>query len=288
MKHYHMYTTVLILSLFLIGCSSDDSPVINEPIEISKEIKSLIYFRGDEKAPTVLINAQAGPSTALDQEIIDFFVDDFNTAGILTVNVHQAQTLTPSIVNDNDITLEQAVNFNAESIETLAKVITYFKDQGRTVYVLGLSFGAFVTQGLIAKKGIDIADKYLIISGRLDMNDVMWQGLAEGKEGYFENGVTPILDSEPLANAKNRNLQRLSSGFGKNRYTKLLNTIEDLSSVTYIYGATDIAVGGLTADEVLFLESKNANILAGDGGHDEPFVGFLEQGLNEAFGIQLQ
>jgi len=34
------------------------------------------------------------------------------------------------------------------------------------------------------------------------------------------------------------------------------------------------------------LESKNATILTGNGGHDEPFEGFYEQGFKEAFGIE--
>ncbi len=278
---------IIFLSIFICSCSNDDDgnrPVIAD--KISQEIKNLMHFKGDEKAPTVLINVQGGPAPVLSEEIVDFLIETFNTTGILTVNAHQAQTLNSNILLGDEMTLDQAVSFNAESVETLYKIIKYFKDEGRTVYVVGSSFGAFIAQELIAKKGINVADKYLIISGRLDMNDAFWQGLAQGRNAEFENGVTPIVDPEPFNNVYNRNEARLFAGIIMNRYTQSFNTIESLSNLTYIYGKTDIDVGSLTAVEVQFLKSKNANILSGNGDHDEPFEGFIEQGFSQAFGIE--
>ena len=294
MKSFNYYrfslksTLIIFFSICLSSCSNDDENE-NPPVtitEISQDIKNLITFRGDEKAPTVLINAQAGPSTELAEDIVDFIVGTFDTTDILTVNVHQAQTLNPSILEGDDITLNQAVNFNNETVETLSQVIHYFKNQGRTVYVVGLSYGAFVTQELIAKEGIEVADKYLIMTGRLDINDIFWQGLAEGRFAFFENGVTPIVNSDPEMDVFGRNEARLFAGIIMNRYTERFNAIESLSNVTYIYGTTDEAVGSLTAEEVTFLQSKNATILSGSGGHDEPFEGFIKQGFSEAFGIE--
>lgn len=286
--HYVTYFILIICfpGLLVLGCNKNDDQPLEPVKEVSQEIRELIYFRGDEKAPTVLINVQSGPSTEFATDFVDLIVSSFNTTGILTVNVHQAQTLNPGIMEGNDITLDQAVSFNTESVETLFKVISYFKAQGRTVYVLGVSFGAFMTQELIAKKGIDVADKYLIMAGRLDMNQDVWQALVEGRYGYFENGVEPIIDAEPHEKVIERNYARISAGLGMNRYTQVLNTIEDLSRVTYAYGATDQAVGSLTTREVEFLESKNAQIIAGNGGHDHVILGLSAQGMNQAFGIQ--
>ncbi len=284
---------IAFLSIITSSCSNDDNepPVKEEEptmviTEISEEIKEFIYFQGDEKAATVLITVPGGPGTAFATDVVDQFSSILSPKQILTVTVHQAQTLDSTIVKGADITLDQAVGFNTESIDMLDKAVTFFKDQGRTVYILGFSFGAFITQDLIAKKGIDSADKYLIITGRLDMNDVIWQGAAEGRNGFFENGVTPLVDEDPDPSVKERNLNRIGAGFLMNRYTQLLDPIEDLSGLTYIYGETDQAVGSLTAEEVTFLQSKNANILSGKGGHDQPFPGFLQQGFDEAFGIE--
>jgi len=83
-----------------------------------------------------------------------------------------------------------------------------------------------------------------------------------------------------------RNIGRIAAALGMNRYTQLLGEIDDLSKVTYVYGANDFFVGRLTNEEVAFLESKNANVITGNGGHVETFDDYLEQGLNEAFGIE--
>ncbi len=295
-RFYFFITTMLSVFLAIVAssCSNDDNqPPIKEEeptvaiTEIAEEIKELIYFQGDEKAPTVLITVPGGPSTAFATEVVDELFPVLDPKQILTVTVHQAQTLDSTIVKGTDITFDQAVGFNTESIDMLGKVTSYFKAQDRTVYIAGFSFGAFVTQDLIAKKGIDSADKYLIITGRLDMNDAIWQGAAEGRSGFFENGVTPIVDADPDPSVKERNLNRIGAGFLMNRYTQLYTTISDLSNLTYIYGETDQAVGSLTDNEVAFLQSKNAHILSGRGGHDEPFVDFYKKGFEEAFGIEL-
>jgi len=278
---------VLFLTIFTFSCSNDDDgdPA---PLGISQEIKDLIYFKGDEDAPVVLINAQGGPDTELSTDEVDFIFENFNTSNLLTVNVHQAQTLNPSLFQGDDITFDQAINFNTESVEMLHKVVKYFKDQGRTVYVLGISFGAFMTQDLIAKKGLDVADKYLIMVGRLNLNDIIWQGFSEGRFGYFENGITPIVEDEIGTDRTLRNLDKLAAGLGMNRYTQLLNPYDDLSKITYVYGETDQAVGRLTGAEIEFLQSKNVNIIVGSGDHDDTIFDFFEQGFNEAFGIELQ
>lgn len=298
MKQYYSIsklTLITLLSILICSCSNDDNePSVKEEeptvaiTELSQDIKDLVYFMGDEKAATVLITVPGGPSTEFATDLVDDFSPILGPKGILTVTVHQAQTLDSTIVKDEDITLDQAIGFNTESIEALDKVTTYFKNQGRTVYILGFSFGAFVTQDLIVKKGIDSADKYLIVSGRLDMNDIIWQGAAEGRNGFFENGVTPIIDADPDPNVKERNLNRIGAGFLMNRYTQLLNTISDLSNLTYIYGEMDQAVGSLTDNEVQFLESKNAQIIDGPGDHTTTLENFIVQGFKDAFGIELR
>lgn len=287
-NYYRLISKLVLITFFtmtIVSCSNDDDkPPANDGI--SQEIKDLIYFNGDEKASAVVITVSGGPSTEIATDLVDYFSAIFNTTNILNVTVHQSQTLNPNILEGDEMTLDQAVSFNALTVEKLYQVVKYFKDEGRTVYIAGISYGAFVTQELIAEKGIDVADKYLIMTGRLDINDVFWQGLAEGRPAEFENGVTPIVGTEPFDNVLNRNEARLFAGLVMNRYTQDFNTIESLSSITYIYGETDEAVGSLTAEEVAFLQSKNTNIIAGSGGHDDIFDNYIEQGFSEAFGIE--
>ncbi len=294
--YYHSIKKVFLLSLLAIliySCTNDDNqvPTAEEPTvaitEISQDIKDLIHFQGDEKAPTVVINVPGGPSTEFNRDITDLIYAATKTEDLLILNVHQSQTLDSTIVKGNDITLDQAIAFNNQSIANLDKVVSYFKNQGRTVNILGFSFGAFVTQDLIAKKGIDSADKYLLMTGRLDINDVLWQASAEGKEGYFENGVTPVINEDPDPKVQERNLLRMSAGLGMNRYTELLDPIDDFSNVTYVYGKTDEAVGSLTTEEVQFLEAKNTTIIVGNGGHGDTIFDFIEQGFMDTFGIEI-
>lgn len=281
---------IILFTITTISCSKSDDICLETNLcqnKITQEIKDLIYFKGEEDAQIVFLNVQGGPSTTLSTNEVDiFFGGAFNTTNILMANVKQKQMVTPSILEGSDITLEQAVNFNTESVEILYKVIKYFKDQGRTVYVLGVSYGAFITQDLIVKKGIHTADKYLIVSGRLDMNTIMWQGLAEGKEAFFQDGNTPMIDPVPHTDVIERNGLRLQAGFGKNRYTQLLTSINDLSNLTYVYGTLDEAVGSLTNDEVTFLESKNASIMSGPFNHTDTYNLLIIQALNAAFGIE--
>ncbi len=273
----------LFLSVFISSCSADDAKRTSE-LDISQEIKDLIYFKGDETASTVIITAQGGPMPNLATSTFDRILEPVNTANLLTVNVHQVQTLSPNLFTSNEITFDQAIDYDAESLETFYKVIKYFKDQERTVYVLGISFGAFMTQELISKKGIDVADKYLIMIGRLDLNEVFWRGFAEGKNGRFENGVTPILREQTDITAKNMN--KLAAGLGKNRYTNLFNTFQDLSNITYVYGEIDQKIGKLTDSEVQFLQSKGANIIVSNKNHGETLNEYIVQGFKEAFGIE--
>ena len=42
--------------------------------------------------------------------------------------------------------------YNAQSVDYLHKVLSFFKEQGRTVYVMGASYGALLVQETMAKK----------------------------------------------------------------------------------------------------------------------------------------
>jgi hypothetical protein len=248
------------------------------------EINDLIYYTGNESSNTVIINTQGGPEPKLAIQEFNEILSKVNTMGLLKVNVHQAQTLNPQLFTNSEITFQQATAYDAESIETLYKVIKYFKDQGKTVYVLGISFGAFMVQELIAKKGIDVADKYLIMVGRLDINEVYWQGFSQGQNGHFINGITPVLKNQ--TETVKKNMSKLAAGLGQNRYTQILNQYQDLSKITYVYGKVDEAVGKLTQIEIDFLTNKNANVIEAPGNHSQTIDNYIVQGFKEAFDIE--
>lgn len=266
---------VVCTTIFISSCANDNEKPnsLESNVGISQEIKDLIVFEGDQDAPIVIVNAQAGADDELHRDDVEDIISILGDTGFLAVNVHQAQTINPDLINRSDITLDQAISMNTQSIEMLYKVIKYFKDDGRTVYVFGSSFGGLVTQGLIAKKGIDIADKYLIVANRLDIDDIIWQGLSEGRFGFFENGINPVVSPNPEENVIERNTARIIAGFTMYRYTELFKDYNDLSKITYVYGKTDEVVGRLTPAEIEFMESKKIRIIEGSGNHDQTTSG---------------
>ena len=268
MKTTHL-TLVLFLTFFTFSCNNDDESPLSPDTVIPQEISDLIVYEGDINAPIVIINAQAGPDDELHREDAEIIVEILGSTDHLVVNVHQAQTLNPNLISGDDITLDQAIEMDSQSIEILSQVIQYFKDNGRTVYVFGNSFGGLITQGLIAEKGIDIADKYLIVASRLDIDDVIWQGLSEGRFGFFENGINPVVSPTPEDNVIERNIARIIAGLIMPRYSELFSVYDDLSKITYVYGTNDEIVGRLTAAELELMESRDINIFEGNGDHDE-------------------
>jgi len=224
-----------------------------------------------------------------DDELNDIIMESGSEAAFY-VNVHQEQTKNPTPFIEADITFEQAKETNLKSDEHLKRVVDFFKKQkDKKVYVLGISFGAFMTQELIATHGTDIADGFLITVGRLDIDEELWKTFSEGNFAYFvydENGDYFIESAGEGPNPEGRNTARLAAGLGYNRYTKKLDPITDLSKITYVYGTKDDAVGRLSEQEVQFLKSKNARVVAAEGGDHGGGIDKAIEILNQTFGIK--
>ena len=273
----------VIFSITLTSCKKKtDTPT--PAATISTEIQSLIEYSGNISANTVIVNTQGGPVPQLFTSNLKEMLKSVNTQNTLVVNVHQVQTKTPQNFSSGEITFDQAIAYDKESIEMLYKVVKYFKNQGKKVYVLGISFGAFITQELIAEKGIDVADKYLIMVGRLDIDETIWKAFSEGRGGGYTNGVTPFLTNQTDIRAKN--MSKLAAGLGHNRYTTKLAKYSDLSKVTYVYGKVDEQVGGKLADtEIQFLKDRKAQVLVSEKGHSGAVDEFIVSGFKQTFGL---
>lgn len=261
---------VLVSIAFISSCSKDDESVAAHPFI---EIKDDATFHGNFKSNIVVVNTQGGPVTRLEDDILKDIIQESKMNDALFVNVHQAQTKEPHLFTKTDITFEDAKKYDKSSVERLKKVVDYFKEKNKKVYVLGISFGAFMTQELIASYGIDVADGYLIMVGRLDIDEDTWKPFSEGKMTkyvYDNNGDYTIELVTDELDVEERNMNRLAAGLGFNRYTERLKGISDLSKITYVYGTKDEQVGPLSVDETKFLEDRKAQIGKNDGAnHDE-------------------
>ena len=194
----------------------------------------------------MLVYAQGGPIPYLDSEGLSLIYDSGMHSKLkdaLFVNVHQAQTLMPELLDENNISFDQAKQHDAKTTQMLYKVIKYFKDDGKTVYVVGISFGAFVVQDLLATKG-NIADGYFIMVGRLNMQDEVWTSHSKGIVMEFDDdALTPVM-ADDIGHDHDgfENMHKLAAGLGHKRYVELLEDV-NLSNVVYVYGEKDKVVG---------------------------------------------
>ncbi len=290
MKHFSKYTTALILSLLFMSCDSDDN---NDSSNTFDQISDIAKFYGNLEGDIVVIHAQGGPSIELDDdEASNEVITELGIQSALYVMVHQVQTKNPMLFTSEDITFEQAKQYDLQSISNIKRVVDFFKNQqGKTVYVLGVSFGSFIVQELIATHGVDVADGYLILSSRLDVDDENWQALSEGKFPayiYDNNGNYTIeIQNNPEDDTiEERNMGRLIAGFAFNRYTDRLTNVSSLSKVTYVYGDRDEVAGPLSAQEIEFLNDKGANLILSEGGSHDDAIWDGAGLLKEIFGIQ--
>jgi hypothetical protein len=291
MKNMNRLNLIIYTFLFIAftSCNNDDD---NPPANPLDEISDIATFHGNLDGDIVVIVAQGGPSTTLEDGDIKEVIGETETESALWVNVHQVQTKDPNQFTGSDITFEQAKQFDLQSTDYLKRVVDFFKNQqGKTVYVIGVSFGSFVVQDLIAAHGVDIADGYLILGNRLDVDDFSWQNHREGQFVsyiYDDNGDYTIeLENDPdLDTIEQRNMAKLIAGFAFNRYTERLANNVSLSKVTYIYGSRDEVAGPLSAQELEFLNEKGANIGRVEGGAHDDAIGTGVNILKEVFGIE--
>ncbi len=246
---------------------------------IPESLKGLGYSFGNSNSDTIIIHTQIGPVMNL---LTEKFKSIFTNIGGLdenkyfVINIHQAQTLHPEKIATQEISFNEAKAIDKISTRMLKDLVSYFKSKNKTVFVVGLSFGAFAGIDLLAEYG-NIADGYLLMVGRLDMTEDIWQSFSQGISATFEEDASTVKIEKRPAELTAVNLNKIAAGFGHNRYTKLVQDT-DLSNLTYYYGKKDQSVGKLTDEEIKFLESKSAKVVGFDGGHNQT-LDFLKEGL---------
>jgi len=284
------FVSLFLYSFFLftfLSCNkNNDFTPKNNSVE---QVSDLVTLHGNLDGNIVVVSTQGGPLTFLDDKVLDEFITEAQAQSALFVNVHQEQTKNPSKFKSADITFEQAKQYDLQSVAYLKRVVDFYKSQqGKTVYVLGISFGAFIAQELIFQYGIDVADGYLIMVGRLDMDKDTWQSFSQGKYAgydYDNNGNYTINFFGDAPDTEHKNTAKLAAGLGYNRYTDKLKNISDLSKITYVHGNRDSQVGPLSTQEIQFLNGKGAKTVLADGaGHNEAISKGLAI-LKQTFGI---
>ena len=313
MKKYIIIASVLINILILISSCSIFSPSqkktkvtideLNFKIDststvLKQQLKDLptnvsehMVVLGNTNSETILINTQGGPMTSLQMYEYLYMI---HQAGILPkdsllfVNVHQYQTLRTKEFETGLINYEDAKKFDEESTKYLAETVKYFKNKDRKVVVLGISFGAFVVEDLLTNYE-PIADKYIIVVGRLDMPEEVWTAFSKGNYvGFkYKKGV-PHIEKFTAKEAGmgggnsigDKNTSILAAGLGYKRFTVLLKD-KDLSKVEYVYGTKDDQVGRLSSKEINFLQSKGITPIKYEKDHSGTIDEFIKNDLKQ-------
>lgn len=275
-----LFIVIAMIILATVACKTniENDMVVKSDDTSHTDIDALVYTQGNEDSEIVLIYSQGGPVLEIDTIMMEELAEiDERLNDVLMVDVHQVQTENPSEFLNDEITFEQAKEYNQKTLDNLVKVVNHYKTEGKQVYVIGISFGAFVTQELIAQNGSDIADGYIIMVGRLDIEEDFWKAFSEGNGGYYENGLVPYI--EHTEDIIEKNMYKLAAGLGYNRYTEKLKDT-DLSKVVYVYGSLDEQVGALTEKEVTFLETNGAKIIVGESEHMETVMNNVVESLD--------
>lgn len=282
--------TVIILAFVtaFISCNKDKNLEMLTPD--FNEISNLATFHGNKNSNIIIINTQGGPGTKLDDDELKEIIKESSINNkALVVNVHQIQTKKPALFIKNDISFEAAKSFDKTSVKGLKTVIDFFKKlPNKKVYVLGISFGAFMTQDLIASYGINVADGYLISVGRLDIDDKTWKPFSKGiYTKYIYDSVGKYTIKEiPTNDIKKKNMAKLAAGLGYNRYSVKFLKIKDLSKITYVYGDRDEQVGPLSSAEINFLKNRKATIVLEPKGNHEKAIKKTASILKQVFNIK--
>ena len=260
--------------------------VISEKIQIDypgipNSLKELGYSFGNPESDFVVIYSQGGPFPKLSswkwQKWMLSLNEEFGS--YFFINSMQTQIINSDEYSQKEISFDEAKTYIESTTEILEDLVKYFKSQNKKVYLYGISHGAFIVENLIATKG-NIADGYLAMVGRLDMDDEMWRSRANnGRARFLDDGKT-IVQTEVDSTIIGRNQDKLHAAKAYKRYTELLKGI-NLSNMIYLYAKLDQKVGSLTKKEIEFLESAGAKVIASEGNHSsyQPYLETLMKQL---------
>ena len=258
----------------------------NEDIRISyanlpESLEKQGYSFGNPNSDEVIIYLQGGPVnqiTTYGFEMLMNLTGGIDEKNYFLINMRESHTLHPEETEKEEISWEQAKKYNEKTVNTLYELISFFKSQNKKVYVVGGSYGSLVGLKSIVDYN-NIADRYLLMVGRLDMTKEVSKAYSMGLEANFESdAITPII-GEKSDNIYTVNMRKIAAAINRDeKYTELLKDT-DLSNLTYIYSEIDQNVGKLTEHEVAFLKSKNATVKSVKVEHGKWAKHLLKEGL---------
>jgi pimeloyl-ACP methyl ester carboxylesterase len=279
MNHKTLFI-ILALTWIFYTCSEKDiispnvTPDPSESVlsnykttELPDDISRLFISTENTDSDTVLIFIQGGPIENLANDGLENFPGYKNYNNVY---VHQSQTFNPGVYIDGFNILNAQSEIDV-SLKILYRVIKHISEKDKTIFVIGASYGAFLVTKYLSEYGNNV-DKFVILAGRLDIEEEVWKGFTSRKYYYFPDAVTPTYEPSIVINSTKDNVHfTLIGAVAKDRYTEELS-LTDMRNVLYVYGTNDINVGRLTPYEVEFLLTQGADLYKIENGdHLSPF-----------------
>lgn len=283
-------TSIFLASMLVSGCAINNIVDQNQTSGIIKNLNSVSELWVSDtmtnlESSQVLIVLQGGPREYLyfekDGRTLSRYLPGYQDRHV--VYLHQAQTLNPDLfAMGKNLTIERARVETAATTEMLNIAIEHFKKSGKTVTVVGHSYGAFTLIDYLAKHESQ-ADNYIVSAGRISVPSEM---VADNMRGYssqfMQDGATYIPVSKVDLSDRNSYEQGayyvralLKAAYGEPSYTDALSNRE-LNNVFFVTGNSDRQVGTLTASETAFLESRGAKVIYVEGGHYDAYKRMID------------
>jgi len=277
----HLISLCIALTMFQ-ACDVDDLGGLNY-----ETVANYGTFLGDPNYKDVIIYSQgANPSITLnDTELVEL-LKPVNTNGIIIANIRQQQVVDPWALQKDHLEAHEALEMNNQSVDDLVTVIRHFKNQGKTVNVMGSGFGGFVVQKLIADHGSEIADSYLILGSRISIEESFSEAWIQGRNLTYDHNTNPAgLLTGSASSEIDANLNRLFGHISSIDYLDKLQS-EDLSNMTYVFSSKDEVVGRLNIDEQNFLRNKEVQVIETSGNHNDGLKEGISEAMRLAFDIE--
>ena len=278
--------SAIIAVVILTSCDKDDTMIPNGYVEttLPSDVTQLYESQGPADSDTVWIYIQGGPvverifdlnekDEETEEDVYPFYTDD------LVIYPFQTQQINTTIAKAPNFTFEHAKVESSRNADIVKMITDHFEDQDKVVYIIGHSYGAFITHEILAKHG-PIGRKIVSLNGRLDMPTSVWEGFSRGEIWLFDkDGQNPFLVTKNENEVEGRNLAMMAAGLGFNRYTSELEGV-DLSDALFFTGGKDEAVGVFNQTEVDFVK-KNAEVgqLVPNFDHSDIFIPEAQQEL---------
>ncbi len=244
---------------------------------LSKDTTQLFEKRGNENQEVVFVFVQGGPDSELHIGRKDPLYLMSDKKDILRIYPYQTLMLNSDLIATEPIlTKEQSAYENELNAEILHRVISYWKNRGKKIYLIGHSFGASICMEYLNSKK-NQTDKVFIMGLDLDEDPRNFENVKSGEYVRWKEGTEPyvkriyrwIPDDYPAKSGFDRaadNLTMIVKNNMDKKYTELLKD-EVYKNMIAVYATMDEANGPKSKKEIDFIESKGGEVIEVVGDH---------------------